>query len=86
MSSKPSPAAIGVLVEEGARALEQPGDDVGTDGVIEHRRGADLHRAAAEQEVVQGVAEIRDAADAGERSRRGTRASSATSSPATAAG
>ena len=34
--------------------------------MIEHRRGADLHGAAPEQEVVQRVRELGDAADAGE--------------------
>ena len=38
----------------------------GPDGVVEHGRRADLHGAAAEQEVVQRVRELGDAADAGE--------------------
>ena len=39
----------------------------GSDRVIEHRRRAHLHRAAAEQEVVERVRELGDAADARER-------------------
>ena len=38
---------------------------VRADRVIEHRGGADLHRAASEQEIVQRVREFGDAADAG---------------------
>jgi len=34
--------------------------------VVQHRRGADLHRAAAQEEVIEGVSELRDAADARE--------------------
>jgi hypothetical protein len=42
-------------------------DDVRSDRVIEHCRGADLHRAASKQEVIQRVREIGDTADARER-------------------
>ena len=47
--------------------LDQRLDDVRADRVIEHGRGADLHGAAAEQEVVERMRERRDAADARER-------------------
>ena len=39
----------------------------GPDRVVEHRRGADLHGAAPQQEIVQRVRELRDAADPRER-------------------
>ena len=44
----------------------EPLDDVRAHGVVEHRRRAHLHRPAPEQEVVEGVRELRDAPDAGE--------------------
>ena len=37
-------------------------EHVRADRVIEHRRGADLHRAASQEEIVQRVLERRDAA------------------------
>ena len=41
-------------------------DDVGPNRVVEHRGRADLDGAAAEQEIVERMAEVGDAADAGE--------------------
>src|SRR5438270_9295022 len=60
------PPAMRVAVQELAHPGKEALDDAGTDGVVEHGRGADLDRAAAEQEVVQGVRELGDAADPGE--------------------
>ena len=60
------PAAVRVLLQELRHALTELPDHVRADGVIEHRGGADLDRAAAEQEVIERVREVRDAADARE--------------------
>ena len=54
-----------MLVEKAGEALVQRADDARSDGVIEHRRRADLHRPAAEEEIVQRVLERGDAADTG---------------------
>src|SRR4051794_27429972 len=59
------PAPFGVALEEPFQPVQQLANDAGADGVIEHRRGADLHGAAAEQEVVQRVRELSDSTDAG---------------------
>ena len=58
-SSRLRPALVGVLLEEAREPVVQLLDDVRADRVVEHRRRADLHRAAAEQEVVQRVLEGR---------------------------
>src|SRR5947209_16894948 len=58
------------LLHELGHAGDQRLDYIRADGVIEHRGGANLHGSAAEEEVAEGVIEIRDAADAGERSIR----------------
>src|SRR5207253_5816287 len=42
-------------------------DHIGSDRLNEHRRGADLRSAAAEEEVAEGVIEVGDAADARKR-------------------
>src|SRR5262249_61261019 len=60
------PALAGVGLEESAEAAGELANHVGADGVIEHRRGAHLHGAAAEEEIIQRVLEGRDAADARE--------------------
>ena len=63
-----SPRAISTrALHRGRHARQQALDHVRTDRVIEHRRRAHLHRAAAEQEVVERVRELGDAADAGKR-------------------
>ena len=58
---------VAALLHELLHALDQVLDHGRADRAIEHRRGADLHRAAAEQHVVERVREGADAADAGER-------------------
>ena len=65
--------------------VRQALDHVRADRVIEHRRRADLHRAAAEQEVVQRVARTRRCRRCRRTTCRETPASAAPSSPATAA-
>src|SRR6266550_280989 len=59
------PAFVRMFLEEAREPLIQLADDVRSDRVIEHRRRANLDRAASEQEVIQRVLERRDAADTG---------------------
>ena len=61
------PAPGRVLVEERGHSVLQRPDHVRADRVVEHRRRAHLHRAAAEEEVVEGVREVGDPADTRER-------------------
>src|SRR5437764_2238536 len=60
------PSAIGVHLEKVHEALVQFLDDVGPDRMVEHGGRADLHGAAAEEEIIQRVLERRDAANARE--------------------
>ena len=59
------PASRGVPLEKARESLLQLANDVGADGMIEHRGGAHLDRSASKQEIVQRVIKRRDAADAG---------------------
>src|SRR5262249_44440060 len=59
-------AARGKSLQERGQAGVQLSNHVRSDRVIEHRRRAHLHGAAAEEEVVERVVESGDAADARE--------------------
>jgi predicted subunit of tRNA(5-methylaminomethyl-2-thiouridylate) methyltransferase len=58
---------VAALLHELLHAVNQVLDHRRPNGAIEHRRGADLHGAAAQQHVVERVGEGADAADTGER-------------------
>src|SRR4029453_15562627 len=57
------PSITGVTIEKCLQPRGQVLDDTGPDCMIEHRRRADLDRAAAKQKVFQRVRELADAAD-----------------------
>src|SRR3954465_8720772 len=60
-----APAIPTMTIEEARKSVDQSFDDVRPDRVIENGRGADLHGAEAEQEIIQRVREFADAADSG---------------------
>src|SRR5918995_591737 len=55
---------VAALLHELLHALGQRLDHVRADRAVEHRRRAHLHRAAAEEHVVERMRERADAADA----------------------
>src|SRR5207248_8786814 len=57
------PASVRVRVEKRLHAGEQPLDYVRPDRMIQHGRGAHLRGTAAEQEIIERVRKIRDAAN-----------------------
>src|SRR5436309_11101372 len=61
------PSVRGVLLEKGIEARVEALDHVRPHRLVEHGRGADLHRSAAEEEVRERLGKARDPADARKR-------------------